>query len=442
MGYPRVKPLRASLHTLGCRLNQTDTGLMADDLRRHGYEVVPWGQEAELLVVNGCSVTGSATQKTGQCVRAARRRFPDAFIVLAGCPVDVGREGGGLESGADVLLPNAVKTKISAALPEILARTGHLVGGVDSPAGKSDGFTEDGCGYYPERTRANVKIQEGCDFSCSYCIVPKARGPARSREWNDVLREFRELVGNGHREIVLTGVNIATYLDHGRDLADLLEEICGLAGEFRVRLSSTEPGAVLHRIIDIMGMTPRVCRFLHLPIQYGEERILELMRRPYSIGEFRSLLDHSTGSIPGVCVGSDVIVGFPGETEEIFDQCVRTIEELKFHYLHVFTYSVRPGTKAARMPDQVPGPIAAARHRRLSEVARGQSMVFAEAHVGKKLVVLTESRMDNTSVEGWSDNYLRARIHDPEGGIPLNEFVAVEVLGCVSGRGVSARAAE
>lgn len=437
-----VKQRRASLYTLGCRLNQADTGLMADDLRRHGYEIVPWGQEADLLVVNGCAVTGSATQKTGQSVRAARRRFPEAFIVLAGCPVDVGTEEWERQTAADLLLANPGKTKLTAALPESLTRPDHPTVPLCSPGEKNEGFSEDGCGYYPERTRANLKIQEGCDLSCSYCIVPKARGPARSRQWNDVLRESRELLANGHREIVLTGVNIATYLDHGRDLAELLEEICSLPGEFRVRLSSTEPGPVLHRIVDLMAQTPRICRFLHLPIQYGDDRILQLMNRRYSVGEFRGFVQHAIGSVPGVCVGSDVIVGFPGETDGMFEQCVRTIEQLQCHYLHVFTYSKRPGTNAADMPDQVPGSIAGARHRRLSDVGSRLSMVFAEGSVGKELVVLTESRTGETSVEGWSDNYLRAEIHDPKGSIRLNEFVTVRVSACVSGGRVSGTIAE
>ncbi|MBT3376697.1 MAG: tRNA (N(6)-L-threonylcarbamoyladenosine(37)-C(2))-methylthiotransferase MtaB [Lentisphaerae bacterium] len=435
MSEQRHRCRRASFHTLGCRLNQADTGLMSDDLRRHGYEIVPWGQDADVLVINGCTVTGPATQKTRQAVRGARRRCSDAFIVLAGCPVDVARGEEMMGTGADLLLPNPGKGKLRSCLPG----SGFVQGmAASSPIfdGKGESFVEEGCGYYPERTRANLKIQEGCDFSCSYCIVPVARGPARSRRWDDILREARELLDNGHRELVMTGVNIATYRDGGRDLADLVDEMCELPGDLRLRLSSTEPGPVLHRIIDTMARRDNVCRFLHLPIQYGEDGILNLMNRRYSVAEFREFVAHARSVVDSVCIGSDVIVGFPGEDERAFSRCMETMEELAFDYLHVFTYSPRPGTAAADMPGQVEGATASVRHRRLSALAQEQSIGFAESQVGKDLVVLIETRREGNIVAGWSDNYLRVEIGDPDNEVSANEFVTARVTQVLSGRRV------
>ncbi len=425
----------ASILTLGCRLNQADSALIADELRRCGYEVVRWGEAADVLVVNSCAVTTAAAQKTRQALRAARRRAPSAFLVLAGCSANLDPEGCAHQLDVDLVLPNPVKTRISDYLPAESVRPARpRVVDVDLADYSEPVFTERGRGYYPLRTRANLKIQEGCDFGCSYCIVPKARGRARSRQADDVLREARELVAAGYREIVVTGVNIAAYRDGDTDLAGLLEDLLALRGDFRLRLSSTEPGPVLARIVDIMASEPRLCPFLHLPLQHGDDDVLRAMRRRYRVSEFERLVGLAVERIPGLGIGSDVIVGFPGETEAAFEQSVRVIDSLPFSFLHVFTFSPRPGTLAASFPDRVPGPVAADRSRRLRKMAEAKERAFGEANIGRQLRVLTEVRGESGQFEGWSENYLRVAIPCPPPGLSTNEWVNVRVSAVVKGR--------
>jgi len=430
----------AAITTLGCRLNQADEALMADNLARHGYTVVPWGGSADLLVINSCAVTAAAGQKTRQTARAARRANPGAFLVLAGCGADTDAKAWQQSGMVDLVVPNSAKTRLSAVLPPLPLRealgVGHAPAAASPGAGRPVAFTEEGCGLYLERTRANLKIQEGCDFGCTYCIVPRARGPARSRAWDDVLREARELTVRGHRELVLTGVNIACYGDGRRRLPDLVEALLALADGFRLRLSSTEPGAVLPDLLALMASSPRLCRFLHLPLQYGEDSTLIAMRRRYTVAQFAEFAKTAAATIPGLCLGTDIMVGFPGETEDRFRTCMETVRALPFAYCHVFRYSRRPGTPAADLPEQVDGRTAAARHRRLSELADEKSRAFAAWNVGRTVEVLTETRNATGNWEGWSDNYLRVEITGSAGTLAPNELLPVHVTDTVDGRRV------
>jgi threonylcarbamoyladenosine tRNA methylthiotransferase MtaB len=419
----------AAIYTLGCRLNQADAALMADDLRRHGYDIRDWEDGADVMILNSCTVTAAAAAKTRQALRAARRRQQAAFIVLTGCDVQTGTEDWVQEGTADLIIPNPVKTSVAACLPEKLTRPPKTrIADAAAPLEKPL-FTQEGCGFYPDRTRANLKIQEGCDFHCSYCIVPTVRGAPRSRAWNDVLREARELLERGHRELVLAGVNIACYDDHGRRLPELLAELAELPGDFRLRLSSTEPVPLIPALIEVMRAYPRrVCRFLHLPLQYGEDSILRAMNRRYSVTQFAELVNLAAESVPGICIGSDVIVGFPGETEGTFAQCRATIEKLPLTYLHVFRYSPRPGTRAADLPGQVNGAVAAARHRQLTDIAQSKSRSFTASCQGHDLQVLTEAINRRGNWEGWSDNYLRVEIVAGGNGLQENQFVQVRMI--------------
>mgnify|MGYP006281163499 CR=1 FL=1 len=417
-------PPTASIYTLGCRLNQADTALMIDNLRRKGFTIRPWRRPADLLVVNSCVVTSTAGQKTRQTLRAARRRCPNAFIVLAGCSAVTDVDFWRREAAVDMVVPNGVKTALTDLLPHDLKRPDHPI---CVPAGswpQSDAlFTEPGTGLPERRTRANLKVQEGCDFFCSYCIVPHARGRPRSRAWEDVLREAEALVENGCRELVVTGVNITTYQDRGRRLPDLLEALVELPGDFRVRLSSTEPGPVLPEIIQCMACHPdKICRSLHLALQYGEDRILQAMNRRYSVEAYAQTAQHALKFLPDLCLSSDIIAGFPGETQASFAVCLDTVQRLPFAFLHVFTYSRRPGTPAADFPDQVAGDVAAERARVLKDVGTTKSLNFARRHVGKELRVLVEKN-DRGHLEGWSGNYLRVRIDSEDPSIGINQFV-------------------
>ena len=427
---------RASIFTLGCRLNQAESALIADDLQRHGFELVSWGEPVELAVINSCLVTAAAGQKTRQTLRAACRGNPEAFVVLVGCSAELEADKWQGGEGIDLVVPNQAKTRLSAFLPTHLKRNPSTVFASAREARDDMLFTEDGCGFYPDRTRANLKIQEGCDFFCSYCIVPYARGKPRSREWQDVLREARELLARGHKEIVLTGVNIACYQDHGRGLADLLRELAALDGDYRIRLSSTEPCPELARVIDVIRDSDRVCRFLHVPMQYGEDRMLRAMNRRYRVSEYVEFVERAAAEIPGICLGSDIIVGFPGETPEQFEACLTTVQRLPLSYLHIFRYSARPGTPAAKYTGQVHGDTVSSRRQCLRDLADAKAADFSESMLGKRVTMLTETRNDDGRWEGWTDNYLRAELCGAPTAISENEFVTGEVTAVLSGRKV------
>lgn len=365
-------PRRASLFALGCRLNQTEAALLADQLRAAGLVIMPWGEPADLLVVNSCTVTAAAAAKTRDAVRAARKRHPDACIVLTGCDATVAAAAWAADAAAvDHIVPNQEKHDFFAeAAKKITPPHRHTV----LPA---DRFTIPGTGHFTGRTRANLKIQEGCNVGCSYCIIPQARGAPKSRDWDDTLREVRELAARGHREIVLAGINLALYdAGGGRRLPELVRASLSAADGFRLRLSSLEPGPELPRIIELMAPEagapppavpgekrnspcaipsgPRLCRHLHLPLQYADDRILAAMHRPYTLREYAEFADAAVRRVPGLCLGTDIIIGFPGETEAIFAACRAALAALPLAYFHVFTFSPRPGTPAAALPGRVP----------------------------------------------------------------------------------------
>lgn len=395
---------RAAFHTLGCRLNQSETATAADDLRHHGFQHVPWGEPAELLVINTCAVTAAASQKSRQTMRAARKTHPDAFIVLMGCDALVDRETWEEDDGPDLVIPHPAPAPLSTLLPSPLPHHTPARKLFVEPAKPDDDFTAAGAAIFSERTRASLKIQDGCSFFCSYCIVPHTRGPARSRDIRDVLREARCLIEGGARELVLCGVNLTTYSSDGVNLAGLLRELAALGDGFRIRLGSAEPGPVIPEVVDAMlAMPGRVCRFLHMPLQYGEDSILRAMRRHYSTAQYRDMAMDAIRRIPGICIGADVIAGFPGETPEAFTKCRDFLESIPFGLLHIFPFSPRPGTPAASFNGQVAHKTAAERAALLTKLARAKAESFARSQINTPLELLVEHL---TPPSGWSDNYL------------------------------------
>ena len=401
---------RASIHTLGCRLNQADSARLGAELCENGFEMLPWGRQADLLLVNSCAVTATAVQKTRQLLRAARRRAPEAYIVLCGCAcADERLLLGCVEDGlADLVLPNPKPTRLMPLLPERLRHEEGAQGRIVRRAWQPEGFRLEGVGDNPERTRANLKIQEGCDFRCTYCIVPDVRGPAVSRDLDDILREADALLRRGYRELVVTGVNVATYANGGCDLAGLLERLLALrpaAGhDFRLRLSSTEPGPVLNRVIDLMKADSRLCRFLHLPLQYGDDGILARMGRHYDTAQYAAMVRHAFDALPGVCIGTDLMVGFPGEDEAAVGRCRDLLESLPLGLMHVFSYSPRPGTPAAAWK-RPPGTEVARREQTLLAMAADKAERFLRSQTGAEVEILLEK--GQPSAHGWSDNYIK-----------------------------------
>lgn len=384
-----------SFKTVGCRLNQAETARLRAVFQAAGYRVVPFGAACKVCVIHGCAVTAKAEQNSARLARGAKRQT-GAFVVLTGCPVSAGGRVGRAPDAADLLVGQADKFRLPALLAE-------------------HGFPSNELGAMPtlplfDTTRAIVKIQDGCDFNCAYCVVPRARGPAASRPFEEIVGEINGLVQAGYREIVLTGANIGCYVDHGRKLACLLHEIETVPALERIRLSSIEVSTVEREVIDWMAASRKLCRCLHLPMQSGSDSVLRAMRRRYAIREYGAVVDYAVDRIEGIGVGTDVLVGFPGECVADFDATEAMLVQGPFSNVHVFAYSPRPGTPAAVMEEQVPDNEKRRRVARLLALAREKRMAFARRWVGREVAVLVEGVNAAGVATGWTGEYLPARI--------------------------------
>ena len=454
------RPRRAAFFTLGCKVNQQETAALQELFRERGYEIVGFDSPAEVYIINTCTVTHLADHKSRQMIRRAVGRRPcpadadgtpmqearggAAVTVVVGCYAQTAPEEV-LSLGVDVLVgtqergrivdlaEQAANWKVGSGKWEVGKEgNGRLEASTDtagdkpvtarhwcalnivSPLPEAAGFEELPIPRPRNRTRAFLKVEDGCDQYCSYCIVPFARGPVRSLRPDLALRRLEELLAAGFREVVLTGVHTSAY---GRDLADgvnlasLLRLLLQLPGEFRLRLSSVEPAEAPDELLDVLA-SPRICRHLHLPLQSGDDEILALMGRPYRAADYGDLFHRVHERLPGVAVAADVMVGFPGETDLRFENTYRFIASLPFRDLHVFKYSPRPGTRAAEMPDQVAPAAKDERSSRLRRLADEQAAAFADRFIGQTLPVLVERRARPgpgrlSCWEGLSDNYLR-----------------------------------
>ena len=401
----------ARIVTLGCRLNSADSALMYTALEECGYR--PSETETpDVLIVNTCAVTSEAERKSRQTLRKLRREYPAARIVAVGCAAAHDREGM-LRAGADLVCGNAEKRELAALLR----------GDSPRPLPCPDGvFRENRLSSFPFRSRAFIKIQEGCDNRCSYCIVPSLRGAARSRNFDEVLAECRHALETGFPELVLTGVNTCAYQAGERRLPELLAAIAELPGNFRIRIGSTEPATKYRGLVDAVADLPGMCRFLHLSLQHGSDAVLKRMNRHYTAEEYAEFVLDAKRRIPGLHLGTDVIVGFPGESDAEFAESCRFIERLGFANIHIFAYSPRPGTPAAAMKDRPSPETVRRRCDELRKIARKAAREFAESQVGKTLPVIFE-RSENGIARGWSDNYLE--VTAPAADIELGKITPV-----------------
>jgi len=405
----------AAVFTLGCRLNQADSALICDRLKSDGWEIVrpEYAGTIDLLIVNTCTVTAAASRKSRQATRRFRAKHPEACILVTGCSTEIEKSAWSKEEAVDIILTNPEKKQISSLLKDFLNKKSISSGKTFSIDQPLEIFKEKVGGNFPFKSRAFLKVQEGCNNFCTYCIVPYARGPERSRDWDEVTADFKQFIAKGFEEIVLTGVNICAYNDQGRTLNDLIEALCKIPGKFRIRLSSTEPHPKNIDLLKTIAKNPKVCRFLHLSLQHGCDEILKAMGRKYTTSEFASFIKEARRLIPGIHLGTDIIVGFPGETEEYFEQEIEFVKKMNFSNIHIFTYSKREKTPAATMPDQVPGNIANERRLRLVEIADKMKIDFIKSQLGKTLPVLFERKNKAGYFQGWSDNYINFICNDP-----------------------------
>ena len=406
----------AAIVTLGCRLNQADSALLAGRLRRMGIEQVPYTDDgADVLIINSCAVTATASRKSRQTLRQFRTKHPDAILILTGCAANVDRKSFDID-GIDLILSNEEKKTIEEKLEPLLEKRGIAVNPprhFESVAADKV-FAEHVFAEYPYKSRANLKVQEGCNNFCFYCIVPYARGRERSRDFQEKLDEFKRLLDAGFQEIAVTGINTCAYNCGGRRLPDLLEALMNIPGEFRLRLGSTEPGDILFRTLEIMAESNgKICEFLHPSLQHGSDTILKAMNRHYLTGMYREFVDRARAKVPDIHIGTDLIVGFPGETDELFEESFEFVRSIAFANMHIFPFSPREGTKAASMKPLVHGDKVEERVARLHALASEMMTAYHRSLIGTVQTVIPEE-CSAESGEGWSGTYVRTRILRPD----------------------------
>jgi threonylcarbamoyladenosine tRNA methylthiotransferase MtaB len=397
MAEPAGAP-KVAFKTLGCRLNQAESEKALEALGARGFDLAHAGEQPDVVVVNTCTVTRESTASSRRLIRKTAEQHPGATVVVTGCYAVSDRAEVEAIPGVDLVVANDDKDRIA-----------ELVAGV--PAVRRLPLTVRQAPRERLRTRVAIKAQTGCDEWCTFCIIPRTRGPLRSYPLDQLVADVRRQVDRGVREVVLTGVHLGKYGDDvgERDgLARLVDRLTAIEGLLRLRLSSVLPVQVTPALLARVRDDPKVCRHLHVPLQAGDDDVLERMHRPYRIAEFLDRVESAKAEVPGLGLSTDVIVGFPGETREQFAATLAVTERVGFSKLHVFRYSQRPGTPAADMADQVPDPERKARARELIALGAELRRRFHEAHVGERLEVLVEGTGDGLA-EGTSDNYIKVR---------------------------------
>lgn len=417
--------------TLGCKVNQYDTQMMLDSLVRHGCRVAPFGEKSDIVIINTCTVTGTGDNKSLKAIRRCAREMPGAAIVAAGCLAQRQAEQLAAMEGVRVV----VGTRQRGRLAELLAeaeRTGRTVIAAEPLDGAP--FEELPTDMREGHTRAVLKIQEGCENRCSYCIIPQVRGPVRSRSLSSIASEAERLAAEGYREIVITGVHLNSY---GRDTGETLERAVLAAlehsGSARIRLGSLEPSLHYDRFCGALAGCGRLCPQFHLALQSGSDAVLGRMRRRYNTDVFRQSVRQLRAAFPDCAITTDVICGFPGETEADFDETLAFVREIGFMKTHAFPYSEREGTDAAAMTPRVPVAVRQQRAQRLIAQSEAQMDEFLRAMLGRPLEVIFEECRAGMA-EGYSGQYCRCRAQ----GVPLGQltgFIAERVeAGALVGR--------
>ncbi|MDO9542724.1 MAG: MiaB/RimO family radical SAM methylthiotransferase [Kiritimatiellia bacterium] len=403
----KTRPATVSFKTVGCRLNQAETAVMRAAFEEAGFKTVRFGEPCDICVIHGCVVTARAEEDSLRLARSVKHRYPNAFMVLAGCAAEFLKNG---TRPVPEQINYLAGQKEKFNLPEILGKRfqtteKHLT--VPVPLFNTK--------------RAIVKIQDGCDFHCAYCIVPSVRGTSRSRPAAEIIEEITRLTLTGFPEIVLTGANIGCYADDADRLPQLLEKIEVIPGLQRLRISSLEIATVEREIIDFMASSKKMCRCLHLPLQSGSDSVLKAMGRPYTAEQYCSLVKYAQEKLGLFGLGTDIIAGFPGETENDLLATEQIVRQLPFSKLHVFGYSPRPGTLAASLPGQVSHKDKETRVARLIELGRKKRNEFARSLVGQRVSFLVEKNTPDGWAEGWTGEYIWARTHGT--GLKLKQIV-------------------
>lgn len=401
--------MNAAFHTLGCKVNQYETQAMRQLLAAAGYETAEFipgdgpAREADVLVINSCTVTGESDRKLRQLLRRCRRDNPAAVLVLTGCMPQAFPETAQQFAEADIVLGNASRRALVSHLQTFFTTHQRIVD-IPPHTPQMEPLEVD---TFQDRTRAFVKIQDGCNRFCSYCIIPYARGRVRSKPLEELTRELSALAAHGFQEVVLVGINLTAYgQEWGLTIADAVEAACAVPGLSRIRLGSLEPDAMTPDVLQRLAAQSKLCPQFHLALQSGCDATLRRMNRHYTSAFYADLCTQLRELFPGCAITTDVMVGFPGESEEEFADTLQFVEQIAFARIHVFAYSERPGTPAARAPDPVSPVDKAARSRRMIALGDRLQEAFARAAIGETREVLLETRREDGWVEGYTREYL------------------------------------
>ncbi|MDX2305057.1 MAG: tRNA (N(6)-L-threonylcarbamoyladenosine(37)-C(2))-methylthiotransferase MtaB [Microscillaceae bacterium] len=416
---------KVAFYTLGCKLNYSETSTIARQFADRGFEKVEFADTPDIYIINTCSVTENADKKCRKLIREARKISPNAFVAIIGCYAQLKPKEIAEIPGVDAVLGAAEKFRLldllgtfeRKAAPEVLFQE------IKEANSFHTAFS------YGDRTRTFLKVQDGCNYNCAFCTIPLARGKSRSESIENILKTAQEIAQSEVREVVLTGVNTGDFgIQHGRRVEkfiDLVRALDQVEGIDRIRISSIEPNLLTDEIIEFVAQSQRFVPHFHIPLQSGSDKILQLMRRRYEKALYAERVTRIKTLMPHACIGVDVIVGFPGESEEDFLETYRFLNELDISYLHVFTYSERPNTPALDIKPAIPMQVRNQRSRMLHILSDKKRRYFYEQHIGKDFRVLFENDLEDGYMHGFTENYIRVRAkYDP---MLINELKAVKI---------------
>ena len=405
------------IHTLGCKVNTYESEYIINELKKNGYVIKSFDDICDVYIINTCTVTNNSDSKSKKIIRQAIRRNPDACVVAMGCFIASHMDY--KEAGLDIVLANKDKSKIVELLDEYFDKKEQIIDLYDK---RLTDFEDMYITSFPGRTRAFVKIQDGCDNFCSYCIIPFVRGKCRSKDYDTVIKEVTELVNNGYKEVVLTGIHTGSYgIDIDHSFADLLRGLIKIDGLKRLRISSIEVTELNDEVLDIIKNSDVIVDHLHIPIQAGSDEILKAMNRKYDLAFYKEIIEKIRNIREDIAISTDVIVGFPGEDISLFNKTIDTCREIGFSKLHVFPFSEREGTKAARLSNKLDGKTKKEYANKLIEISKELEINYMKKFINKRLDVLIEEYKDGYSY-GHTSNFIYVKI---KGEYEHNEFVSV-----------------
>ncbi len=421
---------KALITTLGCKVNQFESAAFKTAFEEAGLQVVCTKENADVVVINTCTVTEKASAQSRQSVRQALRRNPGARIIITGCYSEIGAKE--LESEKELqgrdytLIGNSNKDNlVSAALGT--SRSPNLM--LSGVTGEAKEICRLPVRRFGERSRAYLRVQDGCESFCTYCIVPYTRGPSRSLPIDEVIKQAKVFSQEGHREIVITGIHLGYYgadLSPREDIVSLVDKLCKETPDTCYRISSLEPLEITDKLLSLMKEKQNIQPHLHIPLQSGNDEILAKMNRRYTTDQFKAVIERCHNQVPDLAVGIDILAGFPGETDAHFTSALNFLAEIEFTYLHVFPYSIRPGTVAATFTDQLPKKTKEKRVAKLRELSDSRRDQFYKQQLGKIKTVLVEGKRDKDGhLKGFTDNYIAVRFDGPD--VLLNNFATVKL---------------